>query len=115
MPETLAQPVLMGARPAAGVKAAVTELVETFVGAKAYGSLIMPSTDLQGNLPDIEAVLATQTPGDMLQQHVRNEAHSRICALVRQARILSRQYACVVANPPYMGQGYFPPELKAFI
>jgi type II restriction/modification system DNA methylase subunit YeeA len=115
MPETLAQPVLTGARPAADVKSAVSELVETFVGAKAYGSLIMPSANLQGNLPYIESVLSTLTPGDLLQQQVRNEAHSRIGTLVRQTHILSRQYVCVVANPPYMGQGYFPPELKSFI
>ncbi len=115
MPETLPQPVLRGVHPAANVKAVVSDLVKTFVGAKAYGSLIMPSTDLQNSLPYIESVLATSTPGDMLQQHLRREAHSKVCALVRQASILSRLYDCVVANPPYMGQGYFPPELKAFI
>lgn len=115
LPETLAQPVLTSSRPKTDVKAAISELVETFCGAKTFGSLIMPSTSLQANLPYLEAILATASSGDMLQRHARNEAHSRIYALVRQARVLSREYECVVANPPYMGQGYFPPELKDFI
>jgi type II restriction/modification system DNA methylase subunit YeeA len=45
---------------------------------------------------------------------MRESAHT-ILPLLRQAKLLTRQYDCVVANPPYMGSKYMGPVLKEFI
>ncbi len=86
-------------------------LLDTFAHAKTFGSLIQIPSDLNAQLPAMDAglQLAIQS-GDLLAQ----EAALNLLPLVRQARILGMQFDAVVANPPYMGGKGMNPALKDY-
>lgn len=88
------------------------ELLARFEEAKTFGSLIQVNQD---ELPLIEDLL----------QHVQQESQSGdafkeasatiLLPLLKQARLLAMRYDAVVANPPYMGNRYLAPTLKAYL
>lgn len=88
------------------------ELLARFEEAKTFGSLIQVNHD---ELPLIEDLL----------QHVQQESQSGdafkeasatvLLPLLKQARLLAMRYDAVVANPPYMGNRYLAPTLKAYL
>lgn len=78
------------------------DLVETgfwnqFENAAMLGSLIQPNGRQTINAET--ALKELGTPSDLLSQATVEHAHK----LVRQAQVLSGEYAAVIANPPYMG------------
>lgn len=92
-------------------KADITALLELFEEAKTFGSLIQIPAGLAEKLPAIEERLAA-----VLKDGDLTHAQAGVIApLLRQARLLARKYDTVVANPPYMGNGYFTPALRRFI
>jgi len=92
-------------------QADIATLLELFEHAKTFGSLIQIPPKLAAKLPEIEKRLDdVLNCGDLTHASVRV-----LKPLLRQARLLSRQYGSVVANPPYMGSKYYTPELKAFV
>ncbi|WP_242086582.1 BREX-1 system adenine-specific DNA-methyltransferase PglX [Microbacterium lacticum] len=80
-----------------------------FAAADTFGSLIQPDADLTVLLADHLAAL--DDGGDLL----RAEALDRAQQVVSQAEYLSRRYAAVVANPPYMGSKQMNALLSQFM
>lgn len=78
----------------------IKELVELFIDGKTYGSLIQVPEQLDKKMPDIECALNdTISRGELYTSQAANE----LIPLIQQAKILTKKYDCVVANPPYMG------------
>ncbi len=89
----------------------VTEEVfwNQFAHADTLGSLIRPDS---GQVTRVAAALdQTDASEDLLYE----DAVRRARTLVRQADLLSRTYAVVVANPPYMGSKQMNPLLSQFM
>jgi hypothetical protein len=92
-------------------QADIAYLLELFDSAKTFGSLIQIPPKLAAKLPEIENRL-----DDVLKYGDLTHASAQVIKpLLQQARLLSRQYDAVVANPPYMGSKAFNPELRRFI
>lgn len=82
-------------------------LVDTFYDAKEYGSLLqMPNVDFKGLFDRFD-----QIADDI--HFYRDEAIRSYLPVVQIAEILSRKYAAVVTNPPYLNK--FDAKLKQFI
>lgn len=73
------------------------ETLQQFSEADNFGSLIVPKV---GQVAD---VLATLESKDMAGNLFLAETHQRVLCVLRMAEALSKRYAVVVANPPYMG------------
>ncbi len=86
-------------------------LLELFEDAKTFGSLIQIPPKLAAKLPEIEKRL-----NDVLKYGDLTHASAHVLnPLLKQTRLLARNYDAVVANPPYMGGSYFTPSLKTFV
>lgn len=89
----------------------IQEVLAKFENAKTFGSLICmdapekPYTDLK---LELEKLLDT---GDTLQK----AAIKKLVPLLIQAILLAKQYDAVIANPPYMGNGYLNSVLREFL
>ena len=93
-------------------KADLKELLDLFEHASTFGSLIQVPEELAQKLPDLETKLNTASEsGDIFAQQSAQE----LLPLVQQAKLLAKQYDAVIANPPYMGNGYLNPLLKEFL
>jgi hypothetical protein len=80
-------------------KTDVVALLDLFEEAKTFGSLIQIPVATVEKLPAIEERLtAVLKDGDLTHAQA-----GVIGPLLRQAKLLARQYDAVVANPPYMG------------
>lgn len=75
-------------------------LADTLAHLSEVGSLFRPEAE---DVEAIEADLATLPEGDLFAVALREKLQ---CAL-SQCTALARTYACVVANPPYMGSSNF--------
>ncbi len=92
-------------------QADIAYLLELFEDAKTCGSLIQIPPKLAVKLPEIEKRL-----DDVLNHGDLTHAPAQVIRpLLQQARLLSRRYDAVVANPPYMGGKYFTGTLKDFV
>ena len=92
-------------------QADIATLLSLFENAKTFGSLIQVPPKLADKLPNIERRL-----NDVLKYGDLTHASAHVLKpLLQQARLLSRQYDAVVANPPYMGGKYFAGTLKDFV
>jgi hypothetical protein len=88
----------------------VASLLALFEQAKTFGSLISVPPSLAMKLPELERRLDhVLENGDLM--HASSQV---LKPLVVQARLLAMTFDVVLANPPYMGSGYFNPSLKAF-
>nr|WPT10465.1 BREX-1 system adenine-specific DNA-methyltransferase PglX [Bifidobacterium breve] len=92
-----------------------TDTWNTYQHADIYGSLIQPPSELAAfsASPYQEEVSAKLTEG--VHSLMAPNLIDRANLVLAQTRYLSRQYAVVVANPPYMGSGNMGNELKKFI
>lgn len=80
----------------------------TFEKADVYGSLIQPPTELARLADSMLENWSEVTPFDLLlEDRVKDVFDQTVC--------LSRRYAAVVANPPYMGAKNMSDELKKFV
>lgn len=89
----------------------IATLLGLFENAKTFGSLIQVPPTLAAKLPEIEHRLVQVKRHGNLTHAL---AHA-ITPILRQARLLGRQYDAVVANPPYMGGKYLVSKLKSFV
>lgn len=81
----------------------------TYAKADVYGSLIQPPqelVELAASSPESEDGIDTLF-GPLLREHAED--------VFTQTRYLTRKYAAVVANPPYMGAKNMSGELKQFV
>jgi len=93
-------------------RAPLTALLDIFVHAKTFGSLIQLPEMLSGQLANITAGLhLALQDGDLYAQHAAKE----VMPLVWQALLLGMQFDVVVANPPYMGNKSICDELKTHL
>ena len=86
----------------------LTEMKHLFEHATTFGSLIQVPDRLAAKLPALKQ-LSEARGRDLFE----SGALKRLALLVRQAEMLAAQYNAVVANPPYMSDKYFTPQLKA--
>ena len=87
-------------------------LLHQFEDAKTFGSLIKIEADQQEMIEELFIkVKAIAQSGDTF----REENAKLILPFLQQALFLAKRYDAVVANPPYMGNKYLAPKLKAFL
>lgn len=92
-------------------QADLKELLELFEHASTFGSLIQIPQAFAKKLPDLETKLNTALDsGDIFAQQSAHE----LLPLVKQAKLLAKQYDAVIANPPYMGGKGMNAALKDF-
>ncbi|QKQ71851.1 BREX-1 system adenine-specific DNA-methyltransferase PglX [Acinetobacter sp. 10FS3-1] len=87
------------------------ELLDLFEHASTFGSLIQIPVAFAKKLPELESKLNTALEsGDIFAQQSAQE----LLPLVKQAKLLAKQYDAVIANPPYMGSKGMNTALKDF-
>ncbi|MBC8442519.1 MAG: BREX-1 system adenine-specific DNA-methyltransferase PglX [Deltaproteobacteria bacterium] len=86
------------------------KLLDLFSHGKTFGSLIQPPPDIAGKIDIVKAIVDEKLGNWFSKSDVLI-----LKKLVDQACIISRQYDCVVANPPYMGSKGMNPLLKGFL
>jgi hypothetical protein len=98
--------------PGSVSQADVAHLIALFEHGKTFGSLIQVPEELAEKLSTVtQRVKDVICHGGMLEK----PAAVALRPLVEQAGLLARRYDAVVTNPPYMGNGFFNPELKQFV
>jgi len=86
-------------------------LLHVFEHAKTFGSLLRIHDKLKAALPRLEKLLDKASRADGMSAMYA----AKLMPLVRQAQFLARDYDCVVANPPYMGNKGQNPQFKTFL
>ncbi|ASS99778.1 SAM-dependent methyltransferase [Geobacillus thermocatenulatus] len=82
--------------------AEIKGLLQTFIDAKNYGSILQPEkVDFDKYLRKIEQL--QQSGEHTLETFEVYEQLDKIKQLIKQAKLLASQYGVVVTNPPYMG------------
>ncbi len=95
-----------------GIESAIAALIETFVHAKTFGSLIQISPQRSSNVRELLSIVKqAKQSGDLYAQAAAQD----LLPLLLQAQVLAMQFDAVVANPPYMGSKFFQPSLKQYI
>ena len=88
------------------------ELLDLFEHASTFGSLIQIPQAFAKKLPDLESKLnIALASGDIFAQQSAQE----LLPLIKQAKLLAKQYDAVIANPPYMGNKYLNSNLKTYL
>ncbi len=91
----------------------VRQFIESFTNADLFGSLIQISPNTLEIAHKLESFIDGQS-----QQHndlLQTDDLEQLRPLIQQTKLLAQTYACVVANPPYMGSKGYNAELKKFI
>lgn len=84
------------------------EALQHFNEAKTFGSLIRPSVS---SVEEIKRELQSKNLGGNL---FLAETHQKVLQALPQIEYLTREYHCVITNPPYMGGGGMDGRLKSF-
>ncbi|RWI14545.1 MAG: BREX-1 system adenine-specific DNA-methyltransferase PglX [Mesorhizobium sp.] len=111
LPDTLAQPTLSAEQPSPVQAGTIAALLDVFLDAKSFGSLVKLPKHLVKALPALQILVKPCERDDIF----RREAKQSLRPLVEQAELLSCQYDAVVANPPYMGEKYYEPILAKYL
>ncbi|MER2540342.1 MAG: BREX-1 system adenine-specific DNA-methyltransferase PglX, partial [Azonexus sp.] len=91
-------------------RALLAGLIDTFAHAKTFGSLIQIPAILDAGLHALaDGIGKAMQSGDVFAQAAAQD----LVPLVGQATVLAMKFDAVVANPPYMGSGYFDKTFKA--
>ena len=85
-------------------------LLDQFVEAKKFGSLIKPCLNEQAITDLYSTIEAKKLEGELFLRRT----HLKLKKVLKQAADLSKRYHIIVANPPYMEAGKFNAQLKAF-
>lgn len=89
-------------------------LLETFIDAKNYGSILQPEkVDFDKYLRKIEQL--KQSGEHTLETFEVYEQLDKIEKIIKQAKMLASQYDVVVTNPPYMGSGKMNHKLSKYL
>lgn len=91
----------------------VRQFIESFTNADLFGSLIQISPNTLEIAHKLESFIDGQS-----QQHndlLQTDDLEQLRPLIQQTKLLAQTYACVVANPPYMGSAFFNDSLGKFI
>jgi len=89
----------------------IVDLIELFKLGQTVGSLITVPEEIQKKLPKIEELVNTIIQsGDMYSRAVART----LDIYIKQSKLLSKNYDCVIANPPYMGSKLYNQSLKEY-
>lgn len=90
----------------------VIELLKLFEYGKTFGSLIKIDGKAVISIERLSALV-----GEIIESRdlFSLDAAKTLQPFVRQATVLAKQYDCVIANPPYMGNKYLNPILKTYL
>jgi type I restriction-modification system DNA methylase subunit len=88
----------------------IISLINLFTDGKTYGSLITIPDDLKSKLPAIKELVNKN-----YEDVIGHEKAGQLKPILDQAIMLSKEYDCVVANPPYMGGKYLTLQLKNYL
>ena len=93
-------------------RALLASLIDTFIHAKTFGSLIQVPEALENELGTLaDALEMAIQSGDVFAQAAAED----LLPLVGQATVLAMKFDAVVANPPYMGIKFYAKVLKEYI
>ena len=81
------------------------QLIEAFVDAKEYGSILTPNVENLSNVNQLMEQLQNAAVRDLEVSAWFEKAEGLLPRLAEQAVILQQKYDVVVTNPPYMGNG----------
>lgn len=96
--------------------AAIHELVEIFEKGKAFGSLTTVPQSVKSRFPELMELAKRHTSTDYsLEGAFSASALEKFSVILKQAEALSRNYDCVVANPPYMGGKAYNEDVRKYI
>ncbi len=85
------------------------KLWDFFIDAKNYGSILkVEGLDFERLRVEVELLKKEETLDSVF-------VGSKMEELLKQARLMSRKYDCVVTNPPYMGSGGMNSKLSQFV
>lgn len=90
----------------------VMALLKLFEYGKTFGSLIKVDEKMVATIERISSLVDEIIESRDL---FSLEAAKTLQPFVRQATVLAKQYDCVIANPPYMGNKYLNPTLKKYM
>lgn len=95
-------------------KEAFKALLDQYVGAQNYGSILQPETkDVDRWIERVEQLIEEGRPS--LFNAKLYEQLPLVKQLLEQEKVLAAQYDVVVTNPPYMGAQGMNPELSQFV
>jgi type II restriction/modification system DNA methylase subunit YeeA len=95
-----------------GIESTIAALIETFVHAKTFGSLIQIGQNLSLNVLELLSIIKQAQQSDDLYAQA---AARDLLPLIQQVQVLAMRFDAVVANPPYMGSKYHVPLIKDFL
>jgi type II restriction/modification system DNA methylase subunit YeeA len=87
-------------------------LLHLFEDGKTFGSLLTVHNRLKDALPRLEELVTKALTASDMESRRWAEL---LLPLVKQAKLIARQYGYVVTNPPYMGGKGLNPALKTFL
>ncbi|SEI62691.1 Methyltransferase domain-containing protein [Alkalibacterium gilvum] len=97
------------------IKEEITTLVETFIDAKLYGSILkMPEINIK-LIRDKLDYIRNEAEIDLMTTELIEYDIPLIEDLIDQYLVLNKKYDLVVTNPPYMGLGNMGSELKKYL
>lgn len=97
------------------IKKEIAALVETFIDAKLYGSILkMPEINIELIREQLDYI-RNEAEIDLLTTELIEYAFPVIEDLINQYLVLSRKYDVVVTNPPYMGIKGMNNDLKGYL
>ena len=97
------------------LKPVAEKLVDTFVDAKEYGSILnvdltLDELDaLDKRLDDVDGM---SDYGNLLDMMYASILCNELSVMIRQARLMVQKYDAVITNPPYMGGANMSPKLQ---
>ncbi|OAN44502.1 BREX-1 system adenine-specific DNA-methyltransferase PglX [Magnetospirillum moscoviense] len=113
LPDTLPEPTLAkGSNRKLGN--AIQSLIKLYEDGKIFGSLTFVPALIKLAITDIVRPLKLQQADGTLNVTLYNNAINSIMPLIMQSYVLSGDYDCVAANPPYMGNRGLLPQMKEY-
>ena len=99
------------------LKPLAERVVNTFIDAKEYGSILnveFTKEELDSLEERLNEIDKMSDYGNLLDQMESDQLLNDFCPLLKQARIMSQKYECVVTNPPYMNSVLMTQNIKKY-
>ena len=98
------------------LKPLAERVVNTFIDAKEYGSILnveFSKIELDSLENRLNEIYERSSYGNLLDQLESDQLYFSFCQLLKQTRIMSQKYECVVTNPPYLNK--MDEKLKTYV
>ena len=100
------------------LKPLAERVVNTYIDAKEYGSILnveFTKEELDSLEERLNEIDRMSNYGNLLDQMESDQLLCEFNPLLKQAKIMSQKYECVVTNPPYMGANNMEEKLSSYI